>query len=145
MTVRLLGRLAPGTAGETRREVHLFAVAQDDPDNPVSLCGQRFRSADLEWLAAYGGMPCERCMARAARERVPLRNARPAVIEASTTIGCARLPLERRIPQPVPASGVLGPDLPPGMRAELAKRVLVGLRRLDRAGERIPAPRRPTL
>ncbi|GHF30896.1 MULTISPECIES: hypothetical protein [Actinomycetes] len=142
MTVRLLGRLAPGTAGETRREVHLFAVAQDDPDNPVSLCGQRFRAEDLEWLAAFGGMPCERCMARAQRERAPLQRGRP-VIEASTTIGCARLPLERRIPQSVPAPAVLGPDLSPGMRAELAKRVLVGLRRLDRPGEGIPAPRRP--
>ncbi|WP_435583470.1 hypothetical protein [Amycolatopsis thermoflava] len=142
MTVRLLGRLAPGTAGETRREVHFFAVAQDDPDNPVALCGQRFRAADLEWLAAFGGMPCVRCMARAKRESVPLQHGRP-VIEASTTIGCARLPLERRTPRPVPAPALLGPDLPPGMRAELAQRVLVGLRRLDRAGEQIPAPRRP--
>jgi hypothetical protein len=62
--VLAVGRLAAGTASETRRSAHLFDVGEDSA-NQTSIyarCGAELPMADVEWLRPGSGMPCERCL-----------------------------------------------------------------------------------
>lgn len=62
--VTVIGRLAPGLAGETRRSAHLFQL------NPgtvlygtmIAHCGAELSLPDIEWLNLGAGMPCECCL-----------------------------------------------------------------------------------
>jgi hypothetical protein len=72
-----LARLLPGLVGESRRVVHLIPVTDQYPGGLTALCGEVFYSGDLEFLAALGGMPCERCAIAS-----PGRVTRPGLREA---------------------------------------------------------------
>jgi hypothetical protein len=60
----LVGRLARGTAGETRRVVHIFEVGAVECSGDLirARCGEAFSRVDVEWLKPGLGMPCERCL-----------------------------------------------------------------------------------
>jgi hypothetical protein len=62
--VLAVGRLAVGTAGETRRSAHLFDVGEDSANQTTifARCGAELPLADVEWLRPGSGMPCERCL-----------------------------------------------------------------------------------
>jgi hypothetical protein len=62
--VLLVGRLARGLVGETRRVVHVFAV---DPHGDLgellrTRCGEALSRPDVEWVSPGTGMPCEPCL-----------------------------------------------------------------------------------
>ncbi|GAA4541924.1 hypothetical protein [Amycolatopsis samaneae] len=60
----VVGRLARGTAGESRRVVHVFpadAVA-DTGELITGRCGEALTRADVEWVRPGTGMPCEGCL-----------------------------------------------------------------------------------
>jgi hypothetical protein len=63
-SVLVVGRLARGTAGETRRVVHVFGL--DDVEGSEELvrtrCGEALTRIDVEWLTPGMGMPCEPCL-----------------------------------------------------------------------------------
>lgn len=65
----VMARLMAGVVGNARRSVHLFAAASQYPGNLTALCGDVFYSADLEFLEAFKGMPCERCLINAPSPR----------------------------------------------------------------------------
>ncbi|TDV54212.1 hypothetical protein [Actinophytocola oryzae] len=62
---RLLGRLKPGRALESRRVVHVFLLEACPNDTFLTAqCGETLRVRDLDWLPRLGGMPCEQCVMR---------------------------------------------------------------------------------
>jgi hypothetical protein len=89
--VRIVGRLARGTAGETRRVVHVFELDaagamneqrfSGDPgggapgrgeapnDTVRTKCGEALTRSDVEWLVPGAGMPCEPCLGLTGGER----------------------------------------------------------------------------
>jgi hypothetical protein len=62
--VLAVGRLVPGTSGESRRSAHLFDVEAGGirPEELLARCGAVLKLTDIEWLALGSGMPCERCL-----------------------------------------------------------------------------------
>ncbi|WP_431922882.1 hypothetical protein [Amycolatopsis tucumanensis] len=71
--VTVIGRPAPGTAGESRRCAHLFPL---EPGTVLrgalaAGCGARLRLPEIEWLPIGAGMPCEHCLATAGVCRNP--------------------------------------------------------------------------
>jgi hypothetical protein len=71
--VVLLARLKPGRALESRRVVHVFALASEPVADYAALtarCGERLLVDDLHWLPALAGMPCESCVAHSVAERL---------------------------------------------------------------------------
>jgi hypothetical protein len=72
--VTLIGRPAPGVAGETRRCAHLFRVRPGAVlyGSITAHCGTELLLTDIEWLRLGAGMPCERCLVRAAQTRPQL-------------------------------------------------------------------------
>lgn len=65
MTIRVfLGRPLPGTVGETRRVVHVFAAPPDGevPLRLAAFCGADFGPRELEMLDQPSGMPCVACL-----------------------------------------------------------------------------------
>jgi hypothetical protein len=62
--VVVVGRLARGTAGETRRVVHVFGVEAIAATSELvrTQCGEALSRIDVEWLAPGAGMPCEPCL-----------------------------------------------------------------------------------
>ncbi|HEX6351400.1 hypothetical protein [Actinophytocola sp.] len=60
----VLGRLKAGTARESHRVVHVFALAPELLHLPVvtARCGAPLPSGDLQWLPRFAGMPCESCV-----------------------------------------------------------------------------------
>ena len=62
--VLAVGRLAVGTAGETRRSAHLFDVGEDTANQTTifARCGAELPMSEVEWLRPGSGMPCERCL-----------------------------------------------------------------------------------
>ncbi|NIH86658.1 hypothetical protein [Amycolatopsis granulosa] len=69
--VTVIGRPAPGTERESRRCAHLFPL---EPGMVLhgaitARCGTRLALPGIEWLALGSGMPCERCLAKAAAGR----------------------------------------------------------------------------
>ncbi len=69
--VQVLGRLARGTAGETRRVVHVFDLdaARTVSELVRTRCGEALTRAQVEWLAPGAGMPCEPCLGLTGGER----------------------------------------------------------------------------
>jgi hypothetical protein len=69
--VRIVGRLARGTAGETRRVVHVFELdsACAPNDTVRTKCGEALTRSDVEWLVPGAGMPCEPCLGLTGGER----------------------------------------------------------------------------
>jgi hypothetical protein len=58
----LLGRIKTGR--ETHRVVHVFPVTPGAAHATAltARCGERLPTADIQWLPALMGMPCERCV-----------------------------------------------------------------------------------
>lgn len=69
--VQVLGRLARGTAGETRRVVHVFGLDAAGAVTELvrTKCGEALTRSDVEWLAPGAGMPCEPCLGLTGGER----------------------------------------------------------------------------
>jgi hypothetical protein len=63
-SVLVVGRLAKGTVGETRRVVHVFGLETTEATSELvrTHCGEALSRADVEWLAPGAGMPCEPCL-----------------------------------------------------------------------------------
>lgn len=67
MTTQLiLGRPMPGIVGETRRLVHVFELAEQDPSSGrlVAMCTASFSAGQLELIGRPTGLPCESCLQR---------------------------------------------------------------------------------
>ncbi|NIH81129.1 hypothetical protein [Amycolatopsis viridis] len=69
--VMALVRLRPGATGERDRVCHLVPIPETGPipEVLVARCGAPIRCGSAELLERICGMPCEACLARAARDR----------------------------------------------------------------------------
>lgn len=67
--VTVPARLRQGLVPESQRSAHLvvFAPGARQYAAVSTLCGEEFRLVDVDWLPVGSGMPCERCLVRAAR------------------------------------------------------------------------------
>ncbi len=63
-SVLVVGRLARGLVGESRRVVHVFAVATSGELGEFlrTRCGEALSRTDIEWVSPGTGMPCEPCL-----------------------------------------------------------------------------------
>ncbi|WP_020669610.1 hypothetical protein [Amycolatopsis nigrescens] len=63
--ITIIGRLAPGSCGETRRAAHLFSMEPGAVHcgSLEARCGTELFMPEIEWLNVGTGMPCERCLA----------------------------------------------------------------------------------
>ena len=75
----MVGRLARGILGETRRVVHVFGMDTVEAGGELvrTRCGETLSRTDVEWLTPGTGMPCERCLGLAGSDRTSSLPVRP--------------------------------------------------------------------